>query len=675
MLWPVHNRTENNLTIVWSDPHFDLLGPHFLDKAMDGYTSGSPRLDSPHPACRPVRVSSKSKAPQGMVGPLPRITDPYHPDFYDITHSVQVAQEKARVRANKEVCKLRKAYVVVDRQDVPEKAWALNAKEIVSAHLRGEADWDAQLPYERALACYQEEYGKFVPDAENAAWFARKAPRIIALQAARAAAPRQFEIDVGHAFSSDDGADEHFKEMAFHAGAAEDLASSCGSDPQQMVAAASEPLIFTVYNVYPQHDPRHARFDTEMRRYALTLEPTPTPSATVGNEIPFRIDNSFANSPADLMFQIECGHADDYRDLVQEKRENPHSPYVPAPALWDYSHVPWIRCLGSDRAQFVPFFPQNEKADQDLTLMNFGRLCAARPRAITRPTVARSRPAQKEQLPDLPSLLSPTIVPPFSRIPPLSNMQWLLALFAFSKRSARSTHQDHGQDLSALLWHCIKHLIFPVSIKTEREDNALNHNSIDRFRVSPIIPPSRNATSPSDHQIDEYPTLNPSFKVQPHSSAGSENDMMHQDVKLQTTQALSSRSRCTTAPQAFRAARISLQFRHRSSFVTESILSSSLCPGSPCLLTTELYPQRNSHTSASVSEDQPSQISARCPQVLHGHSPPRPHYIGTTRQRVPRPSARRKVAHRAGVRKRITRQVLIRALCRVPGRICLQLRP
>ncbi|KAJ7602772.1 hypothetical protein B0H17DRAFT_1189920 [Mycena rosella] len=195
-------------------------------------------------------------------------------------------------------------------------------------------------------------------------------------------------------------------------------------------------------------------------------------------------------------------------------------------------------------------------------------------------------------------------------------------------------------------WHCIKPLIFPVSIKTDREDNALNHNSIDRFRVSPIIPPSRNTTSPSDHQTDEYPTLNPSFKVQSHSSAGSENDMMHQDVKLQTTQALSSRSRCTTAPQAFRTARISLQFPHRSSFVAESILSSLLCPGSPRLLTTELYPQRNSHTSASVSADQPSQISARCPQVLHVHSPPRPHYIGTTRQRVPRPSERRKLIRR-----------------------------
>ncbi|KAJ7892950.1 hypothetical protein B0H13DRAFT_2665565 [Mycena leptocephala] len=38
------------------------------------------------------------------------------------------------------------------------------------------------------------------------------------------------------------------------------------------------------------------------------------------------------------------------------------------------------------------------------------------------PHVARSRPAQKERLADLPSLLSPTIFPPSSSFPPLLNI-------------------------------------------------------------------------------------------------------------------------------------------------------------------------------------------------------------------------------------------------------------
>ncbi|KAJ6499883.1 hypothetical protein DFH09DRAFT_1102808 [Mycena vulgaris] len=254
----------------------------------------------------------------------------------------------------------------------PERAKKANAKKITHPHLRDLTDWDTQGPYELELARYQEAFGKFVPDAENAAWFARKGPRIAELAAARAAAAqinhhdhpamvvylaaeKAFELDFGHQFSSSDGLDEHFQQMAFHARTAEALATRFNDDTQEIAATASEPLVFYIYNPYPAGDARRTRFALEIRRYARELDPPAEPGAAEGTTIGFSITNCFAKSPEKSLYSLQrrlqqyykCvytkhllvtvaeDHRDDYEDMVYENRENPHSPYVPPTMLWD----------------------------------------------------------------------------------------------------------------------------------------------------------------------------------------------------------------------------------------------------------------------------------------------------------------------------------------------------
>ncbi|KAJ6524119.1 hypothetical protein DFH09DRAFT_1329645 [Mycena vulgaris] len=311
-----------------------------------------------HHAANECRAVVKPVAPL-----LPRITDPYHPDYCTPTHELQQLREEERVQRNALVCKLGKAH---------KRAKKANAKKITHPHLRDLTDWDTQGPYELELARYQEAFGKFVPDAENAAWFARKGPRIAELAAARAAAAqinhhdhpamvvylaaeKAFELDFGHQFSSSDGLDEHFQQMAFHARTAEALATRFNDDTQEIAATASEPLVFYIYNPYPAGDARRTRFALEIRRYARELDPPAEPGAAEGTTIGFSITNCFAKSPEKSLYSLQrrlqqyykCvytkhllvtvaeDHRDDYEDMVYENRENPHSPYVPPTMLWD----------------------------------------------------------------------------------------------------------------------------------------------------------------------------------------------------------------------------------------------------------------------------------------------------------------------------------------------------
>ena len=176
-----------------------------------------------------------------------------------------------------------------------------------------------------SVESYERLYGKFVPDAQNAQWFARQAPRVAELRLARENAAgwstlshqgrwnlttsvysggrllrrpsngvvfigwyvtfsavgflvdangvfliaRAFEEDFGHPFSAPDGLNEHFARMESHRSTAEELATLYDNDAEKIAAVTSQPLTFHVYNPYAENDQRRA--DLDVKRTSLVL--------------------------------------------------------------------------------------------------------------------------------------------------------------------------------------------------------------------------------------------------------------------------------------------------------------------------------------------------------------------------------------------------------------------
>ncbi|KAJ6575941.1 hypothetical protein DFH09DRAFT_1453522 [Mycena vulgaris] len=328
------------------------------------------------PPNRLARPSRKAK--QGEAPPLPRITDPYAPpydwgDYPAILEdrtcgeqvereaegdipaagqgkptAFQMQQERGRILLNAKVCKLRKRY---------ERTKAANAS-VENASDRADANWDDWH--------YKRLYGKFVPDGENAAWFARKTPRIAELmilraRAAAAAGDRHddpdmiiyldaaklFETDFGHHFSCDDGLNCYFNCMAYTTLMAAALASECNHDAEAIAAVASEPVSFDVINPYPVGDERRDWFDTKMRGITLALHRPGELPLDVNEIFAFCLANGYAGQGElelrehyrllyikHLIRVLESNHSDTYGDLVEEKREFPRSSWIEQPPLW-----------------------------------------------------------------------------------------------------------------------------------------------------------------------------------------------------------------------------------------------------------------------------------------------------------------------------------------------------
>ncbi|KAF8143249.1 hypothetical protein K438DRAFT_1994060 [Mycena galopus ATCC 62051] len=216
-----------------------------------------------------------------------RITDPYGiPENYYDDHSLESfetgftmsrplteEQEEERVQyvnneekdrriANEKLSAMRESYERAKR--AAEKAQRTHApnepKKVQAKHEKGQL-------YYCQLAQYEMAYGKFVPDSENAAWFAWKAARVAELVVARAAAVKvsvhdhpdtiayfnaadTFKQDFGHGFSCDDGFDELLERMAYDVRTANALASECDGDPVKISELASEPVMLEVRNPY-----------------------------------------------------------------------------------------------------------------------------------------------------------------------------------------------------------------------------------------------------------------------------------------------------------------------------------------------------------------------------------------------------------------------------------------
>ncbi|KAJ7127207.1 hypothetical protein C8R44DRAFT_733833 [Mycena epipterygia] len=301
---------------------------------------------------------------------LPRITDPYAPPSMDddapATHQELLIEEKARAAQNAKVWRLFKQL---------EKARTANAS-IADERAREEANWTVYVPYANELESYENKYGKFVRDAENAAWFTKKAPRVAELMIAREAtgvyisinmgttqgradrhdhpdmvayfaAATAFRQDFGHHFSCDDGLDYHLKQMASHAATADVLSVY---NAEELLDVVSSPLTFTVYNPYPEGDAKRERFDAKLRALTIALHGERTLdnfATTVKTTFSFTLLNPYAKWPEwqvqqhyhrvwiqDEIVEMARHHMEDYEGIVGEKREDVRTPFLRRPPLW-----------------------------------------------------------------------------------------------------------------------------------------------------------------------------------------------------------------------------------------------------------------------------------------------------------------------------------------------------
>ncbi|KAJ6457864.1 hypothetical protein DFH09DRAFT_1115681 [Mycena vulgaris] len=216
------------------------------------------------PRSRRAKVARKPRAIKAKA-PLPRITDPYAPPHPYIAPLSVEEEEPARILHNRKVKRLKKRY---------HKAVAAHLS-ILDDRAREEANWPVYVAYDNALEDYEKQYGKFVPDVENAAWFARKAPRVADLMVLRNIAgdvyrhdypdmiayfdaENTFREDFGHQFVCPDGLDDHFKRMRSHEHTAHALTYVGAALLEKLL---SEPLVVNILNPYPLDDPDHTRFD------------------------------------------------------------------------------------------------------------------------------------------------------------------------------------------------------------------------------------------------------------------------------------------------------------------------------------------------------------------------------------------------------------------------------
>ncbi|KAJ7466562.1 hypothetical protein B0H11DRAFT_1921750 [Mycena galericulata] len=245
---------------------------------------------------------------------IQRITAPYRPQPEPETHAQIMQEKKVRAAHNKKICRL----------------WKV--------HLR----------------IYENKYGKFIPDSENAVWCARRAPRIAALMISRVAAYeayhhdhpdmveyftqlRAFEAEFGHPFVAVDDREYHFKRMESHTWTAALSGSTLAGDIPEVFS-------FDVSNPYPQGDQRRVDFDRKLRIFKRSLE-----GSVAVEALPAEVADTFTfhvRNPTDMynpqryydvvfvkeeLQEMSLHHWEALHDCVGESTD---SPFVKRPPLW-----------------------------------------------------------------------------------------------------------------------------------------------------------------------------------------------------------------------------------------------------------------------------------------------------------------------------------------------------
>ncbi|KAJ7637412.1 hypothetical protein DFH06DRAFT_1139025 [Mycena polygramma] len=173
--------------------------------------------------------------------------------------------ETARARHNRIVCGLRTQYEEAKRTSACIK----NERD------RYEGSYEQMVAYHRECSIYEDAYGKFVPDSENARWFDRINPRIAEMLLLREVAGKiedcnhpdmvryfvavnqaqAFEEDFEHGFNghdANDGLTNISSEWRRTTASAKSLALKCSGDALKLAAFFSKPLEFTIDNPYEE---------------------------------------------------------------------------------------------------------------------------------------------------------------------------------------------------------------------------------------------------------------------------------------------------------------------------------------------------------------------------------------------------------------------------------------
>ncbi|KAJ7807245.1 hypothetical protein B0H13DRAFT_2386555 [Mycena leptocephala] len=222
-------------------------------------------------------------------------------------------EERERVAANRQVSRLWKKH----QRNVAANASMTNIAD------RQEANFETDAAHWRAP--YEEQYGKFVPDSENKAWFARKAPRVLELYTLRDLA-------------KDIGRHDHIVMVIYLAR---------GRHARDGGAAGDS----GAWNPYPAGHKRRADFVVTVRKLASSyLDPAESDllPAAMTRVITLTLRNALARFGEEnllygyyeLLYRqdeletMTLHHWEALTDRVGEKRQNRHSPFVPRPPLW-----------------------------------------------------------------------------------------------------------------------------------------------------------------------------------------------------------------------------------------------------------------------------------------------------------------------------------------------------
>ncbi|KAJ7681686.1 hypothetical protein B0H17DRAFT_1333643 [Mycena rosella] len=214
---------------------------------------------------------------------------------------------------------------------------------------RSIVNWSRLSEYDAKVFDYENRDGKFIPDAENTAWFAMKAPRIAELMKVRQIALKPlrlrhdhpdmtiylraaaaFKNEFGHTFTADDGCDHEFKRMESHAASAQALFALYTDDEAGLTVAISEPLTFEVNNPYPGDDPRQVAFEEKLRELKDNVEGHHSVGAlpaSINKQFPFSLENSngllghynhTCEFLADEILNMGSAHWEDFHGCIDE---------------------------------------------------------------------------------------------------------------------------------------------------------------------------------------------------------------------------------------------------------------------------------------------------------------------------------------------------------------------
>ncbi|KAJ7194127.1 hypothetical protein GGX14DRAFT_404910 [Mycena pura] len=202
--------------------------------------------------------------------PVRPITRPYAAQDVPVTEVEKRDVERARANANHKISKAHPAMVNI-------------ADSLTVIELRA------------AIDAYERKYGKFVADAQNAAF--RKhddLANVIYLALARA-----FYEDFGFPCTAGDSDDWDLRRLEKQDRCFRQLQRTCKNDAAAMRAHAANPVRLVLENPYPHDHPCRLDFNHELRDWANKMHPpeSPGPAAVNADTFQLAILNPYTRDP------------------------------------------------------------------------------------------------------------------------------------------------------------------------------------------------------------------------------------------------------------------------------------------------------------------------------------------------------------------------------------------